>query len=558
MKLPRTCPGLPFLLSFLLLEGLSFGQSRLNFSCEDLFSLCTERQDNVSADPEYLGHYIGHDEPSLLFYSNVPGSGNNAQFKLVLPKDPIPFPTEPDPNESRGPTVWNFQLHPAFWLGMALCDTESYPIATHDCKADSDDNIFDDPDPNSARYIGRHPGSSFLELQFYPPGWIVGFSPTQYAASLHINEDIQMALGPNGPVQNNTACLNSVGQETTVFALLTLDGKSQAPADPLNDDPDKFAVIPGETFLMNPGDELLVTVRDTADGLRTTVEDLTTGQTGFMTASVANGYAQIVFDPGAPKCTSRPYAYHPMYATSGPHTRVPWAAHSYNVAFSDEIGHFNYCDVQNNSILPGLGACISSPVENEIDPGTGKHEADDQECVDAASSQFFGFPNQSLGGCVDSDVDFDGVPYHHAWPGSGKDPYDFRDLPTPILFTSAKFRPRGEGDREFRGYSQVAFEADLPAIEGSSCNRLTGEGCVNPPTGALFYPIYSIQNREGQCWWQFGGPDIPGTTDNFGGSSATEYETLLGSVYISGTSSNPGSRILFENYHRVLPDDPCR
>ena len=560
MKLPRICPGLPFVLSVLLLEGLSFGQSQLNFSCEDLFSLCTERQDNVSADPEYLGHYIGHDEPSLLFYSNVPGSGNYAQFKLVLPKDPVRFPTNahPDGSGDPRPTVWNFQLHPAFWFGMALCDTESYPIATHDCKADSDDNIFDDPDPNSARYIGRHPGSSFLELQFYPPGWVVGFTPTQYAASLHINEDIQMALGPNGPVQNNSDCLRTVGQETTVFALLTLDGKSQAPADPLSNDPNKFAVIPDETFLMNPGDELRVTVRDTADGLRTTVEDLTTGQTGFMTASIENGFAQIVFDPGAPRCTSRPYAYHPMYATSGPHTRVPWAAHSYNVAFSDEIGHFNYCDVQNNSILPGIGACLSSPVENEIDPGTGKHEADDQFCVDAASSRVFGFPNQPLGGCIDSDVDFDGVPYHHAWPGSGIDPYNFDDVPTPILFSSGKFRPRGKGDRELRNYSQVAFEADLPAIEGSSCNRVTGDGCVNPPAGALFYPIYSIKKREGQCWWQFGGGDIPGTTNNFGGGSATEYATLLGSVYISGTSTNPGSRILFENYHRILPNDPCR
>jgi hypothetical protein len=44
---------------------------------------------------------------------------------------------------------------------------------------------------------------------------------------------------------------------------------------------------------------LIVTVRDTEDGLLTMVQDLTTGQTGFMTASVANGFAQIAFDPEA-------------------------------------------------------------------------------------------------------------------------------------------------------------------------------------------------------------------------------------------------------------------
>src|SRR5215469_609848 len=68
------------------------------------------------------------------------------------------------------------------------------------------------------------------------------------------------------------------------------------------------------------------------------VKDVTTGQTGSMTASVANGFAQIVFDPTATTCKSRPYAYHPMYSTSSETTNVTWAAHTLNVAFSDEIG----------------------------------------------------------------------------------------------------------------------------------------------------------------------------------------------------------------------------
>jgi hypothetical protein len=556
----KSMPVIAVFLLPLLFVNRAQPQSRisgLTFSCEDPYSLCTEREYNRSYDPEYRGRYIGHDEPSLLFYSSVPGSGNYTQYQLVLPKDPAKFPSDANPAGTGGPTVWNFQLHPAFWFGMALCDTQSYPLATFDCPPDSDSNIFDDASPSSPKYIGRHPGTAFLELQFYPPGWgPIAVDLTHYAAALHINSFSVKPQGPNGELDNNIDCQNKVALEPTVFALLTLDGKSQAPADPLNNSPAKFASIPGKTLLMNPGDTLIVTIRDTPDGLRTSVQDLTTGQTGFMTASIANGFAQIKFDPGAPTCTSIPYAYHPMYATSSPHTRVPWAAHSYNVAFSDEIGHFNYCDLQDNSIAPGIGACLVSPVEKVVDPTTKTHEADDLVCVDTASSLFAISPGSlgPLGGCFDADVDFDGIPYHHAWPGSGEDPYRFSAVPTPIRFTSAKFPAAGGG---LQNFSQVAFEADIPAIEGGSCNRLTGAGCVNPPHGALFYPIYTTTERNGQCWWQFGGAGIPDTTNTFGGSSATEFKTLEPSVYIAGTGRNRGSIILFENYHQILTDNPC-
>src|SRR5438477_10248789 len=66
-----------------------------------------------------------------------------------------------------------------------------------------------------------------------------------------------------------------------------------------------------------------------------------------MTASVANGFAQVNYEPTAATCTETPYAFHPMYATSSEHTRAPCAAHSYNVAFSDEIGHWEFCNHAN-------------------------------------------------------------------------------------------------------------------------------------------------------------------------------------------------------------------
>lgn len=550
---------LPVLLSFtgvLLITSFALAQSqRINsFNCEDPYSLCAERQDNRSSDPQYKGKYIGHDEPALLFYSNVPGSGNNNVYKIRLPKDPATYPTDANPQGTGSPTVWNFQLHPAFWFGMAMCDTQSFPEFTNVCVPDTDANIFDSGDPSSPKYIGKHPGTAFMEMQFYPPGWVVSPDQTHYSAALNIDSFTLNPLGPKGPVPNNPSCLSQIGQEPVNFAMITVDGKAQAPADPLSNDPNRHAVIPGKTFLMNPGDTLIVTLKDTKDGFRVIVNDVTTGKTGSMTASIANGFAQVVYAPTATTCTSNPYAFHPMYATSGPHTRVPWTAHSFNVAFSDEIGHFNYCDVQDNSIFPGIGACVDSPVETEI-VDKSHHEIDDFVCVDTASSVPFG-ALQPLGGCVDSDQDFDGVPYHHAWAGSGTDPFGFSAVPQAIRLTSPKFRPAAGG--ALTDYTRVAFEADIPAVEAATtCNPATGAGCVNPPPGALFYPIYTTTKQAGQCWWQLGGGSIPGTVNNFGGSSATEYKELEGSVYETGTLSNPGSGIFFENFHQVLASNPC-
>ena len=46
--------------------------------------LCTD----VAESDEAFGTYVGHDEPSNLFYSNIPGSGNQMQWQLTLPTDP--------------------------------------------------------------------------------------------------------------------------------------------------------------------------------------------------------------------------------------------------------------------------------------------------------------------------------------------------------------------------------------------------------------------------------------------------------------------------------------
>ena len=95
---------------------------------------------------------------------------------------------------------------------------------------------------------------------------------------------------------------------------------------------------------MNSGDHLRVAITDTPNGVKITINDLSTGRSGSMTASPANGFANVKWDPNGTSCEAIPYAFHPMYSTSTPKTRVTWAAGSYNVAFDTEIGHFQFCD----------------------------------------------------------------------------------------------------------------------------------------------------------------------------------------------------------------------
>ena len=154
--------------------------------------------------------YVGHDEPSLLFYSNVPGAGNSMVYRLRLPKDP---PQKPKQDGTGG--TFNFQLHPAFWFGMALCDTESAPNFSKACEANTDANIFDSATTTDAHYIGKHPGTAFVELQFYPPGWVQWLEgnscdPELWCAAMAI---FSLSTSQNTTDVQNADCLNSVGVE---------------------------------------------------------------------------------------------------------------------------------------------------------------------------------------------------------------------------------------------------------------------------------------------------------------------------------------------------------
>ena len=470
---------------------------------------------------------MGHDEPALLYYSSTPGSGNQMRYTLTLPSDPPPTPL------TNGKS-FNFQLHPAFWFGMAMCDTQSYPNTVSTCTPDSDSNITDP---------AHHAGTAFMEMQFYPPGWApwpagVSCDATQWCAALNIDS---LSENPVAGTQLNPTCANIAGTEYVNFAFITKNGVPVALPNPVQSTNATFTPDPTNVLFMNSGDTLQVTMHDTASGLQIDINDQTSGQSGTMTASAANGFGQVQFAPSpSTTCTNLPYDFHPMYSTSSEQTNVPWAAHSYNIAFSDEIGHFDYCN-GTTTITPG-GACSGANQEGSAGDQE-PHDADDTSCFPTTSSTLV-----LVSGCTATNTGFDGVPYQNVWPDGNTTLH-----PTSILFTSPLMGATYSAD-----YDRIGFEANLPDTEGT-CNRVTGAGCTSIPTTddgtpAAFYPFFTKGQYQGRCFWTLGN-DIPGLTqDDF--NKNAQYGSLLPLTIL--TYGGGGATVQrYEDFRQVLSLNPC-
>jgi hypothetical protein len=551
----------------------SSGDSR---TCKIVLPLCTDPGEPINDLAG--GPYVGHDEPSILFYDHRHGSGNDVTYNIRLPKDPTTMPTQ----DSANGVYWAFTQRAAYWFGMIMCDTQSAPeFQQKTCKRDSDSNIFTSTDPNSPHYIGKAPGNAYMELQFYPPGWVPQFTGfdcpgTKWCVTMTIDS---LNIDQNNGVSNNAACGGSVGLEPVNWAYLTFNGKPHAPPDPISliNNPDTGNPNPNTDLQMNGGDRLQLHMFDTPQGFKVVLNDRTIHKTGSMTASAANGFEQVLFQPSSNTCNEAPYSFHPEFDTSTKDTRSSWADHTYNVAGSDEIGHFEYCD----QVTSDFGCAESS-----TDPSGPSEPDEDFPCFPASFSSLV-----QVSGClaIFGDLDFDGPAYTTAgWAGNSTAAHDAAFDPEPIQFTTPTIRGHDP-------FSQVAFEADTPSFE-AECNVDTGVGCTGQPVEAQFYPIYTAghligggsfgpgpggpgpgpggpgpgpggpgpgpgpggpggpHGPGGPCVWQFGGPNYTGTTNTFGGTADAEYGTPFASVF-----PDPGPRadVAFTTVHRDLNGNPC-
>ncbi len=370
---------------------------------------------------------------------------------------------------------------------MTLCDTESAPEFTKTCTPDSDKNDLTGTNPKAANYIGKHPGNAFMELQFYPPGYVeqfegFGCTATQYCAAMTIDSrtvDQNHGDSSGAAIENTDDCNNYIlgGGEPINWAYITRSGRSQAPANPLFTgtfaNPHFAAVNPDPTkdLMMNPGDRILIHMHDTPAGLQINLVDLSTGQTGSMTASIANGFGHILYTPTSSTCQEAPYAFHPEYSTANTRGNT-WSVHTYNIAMSDEIGHFENC--------LELDATFNCAVPGSQDAGGVDEDDGNNFCVPGEDSTLV-----KIDGCFSDDLDWDGQSYQADWPGTNPKPSADRALhPTPVLFSSP-VTSRG------RNYPTIAFETDLPNLEAAQdnppfCDRSTGANCVNPRRGLKF------------------------------------------------------------------------
>ena len=468
-------------------------------------------------------------------------------WTLTLGRDPKAAPTDANPGQDV--SNW-FELSPAPWFSMALCDPNSYPLTN--CTPESDSNA------PTCRYatctFGAGGGSAFMEMQFYPPGEppfadSISCDDTHWCAALTI-DSAECTAG-------FTFC-NAVCPEPINFGFIQRNGVPTGPPSP--QDSDTSTVTPNkETLLMNPGDKVTFHMWDApapggGSAFEVAMDDLTTHQSGVMQASAANGFMTT----SSADCSGTPFNFQPEYNTAKIGNINPWGAIQTDISTEFETGHWEACtslsdQLPVNPIDPNDGSPVynqcAGPYENAGPPDVNTPEVGEAVCYlagathpgfDTASSST---PPDRMTGCQDNifqngDLDFDGTPYWKEWPTGAS--------PTSLFPSSfVESFPTTNGAQ----YPQFYIQTDL-ALSEQACggNTLTTAppgtqslaGCTVPPPGpGKFYPYWSMAQSGGTCSLLFGNV----STGNTFGKDA-QYGTVQFAKYgypqfISKSYNNP-------------------
>ena len=475
------------------------------------------------------GIYIGHDEPDMTFLSSRAGSGNNVTWSETLPTDPSASPTITDPGHDV--SHW-FELSPAPWYSMMMCDPYSYPQLP--CAPESDKNApsctlaFNCP---TNAYPGA--GSAVMELQFYPPGNApfvdnTSCSGTAWCAALTID---------SLECTDQYATCQPACEEPINFAFLQSDGIPTGPAGPGDSDFDT-SVPNGSTLLMNPGDKITVHMFDAPapavsgalggnDAFEAVVDDLTQGTSGYMQASAANGFQYVDMN-----CDVGLANYQPEYNTAEKANINPWAALQTDISTEYETGHFEPCSSLSGEITNPFdpndtgGTYTTCSGAYEGTSPTEGAETSDAICYpandphtgwDGAGTTAAGAP---IANCQDNyyqngDLDFDGTPYRTEWPTGAS--------PTRLYPSSfVESLPTTNGKQ----YDRSFFQTDIALSESTCAISSSGvvSGCSVPPSGpevdtpsqTAFYPYWSEVDTHGTCSIEFGNVSTGAGVNDFG------------------------------------------
>jgi len=256
---------------------------------------------------------------------------------------------------------------------------------------------------------------------------------------------------------------------------------------------------------MNPGDKITVRLFDAkipgGHALEAQEIDHTTGQSGFMIASAANGFKNT----NPVTCVGHPFNFQPEYSTAKAANIIPWGIGPYMINNEFEIGHFEPCTgVSGIAHTPLNGVpdlyytTCRGPFERPTDSAD-IFEPDDSPCYRAGDTHGGQAPPNLVTGCdvffnAVGDLDFDGTSYRSDWPNSTT----AERHPTPFL----QQQPTS-GRRQYRHFQ---FMTDVSASElNTNCDLISGAGCVLPPQGpGSFYPFFTLARVNGFCVWEFG------------------------------------------------------
>jgi hypothetical protein len=472
------------------------------------------------------GHFLGHDQPSVRFLSSLKGSGRNFEITEKLPQDPAAAPTVATPGSD---VTHFFELSNAPWISTVVCDPDSAPLLP--CTPGSDTNA------RQGSYPGA--GSAFVELQFYPPGFApvtdgISCDNTHWCSALTV-DSLECAGDGTGPCNNK--CVEPVN-----FAFIQTDGVPTGPPNPQDADSATFTPT-AKTLLMNPGDSITIRMFDATitggSALEAVETDHTTGQSGFMIASGANGFMQT--NPFT--CDGSKFNFQPEFNTAKESNYLPWGVGPYLINDAYETGHFVACTSVTGSGKITIGTVKDTYYKNCTGPytkndGTSSFEPDQAPCFKSGDSHAgLGAAKDSITGCgvflnAIADGDFDGSSYWPDWPDAlsvnKNNPF-----PTPFV----QQEPSTTGGKHF---GSIQFMTDSSVLQTTAkCNLTSGSDCVLPPAGAgNFYPYFTLARVNKQCVWEFGNMQ---NGNSFGGDK--QYGSVgTGTVgaFASKVQTSPG------------------
>ncbi|HUC59494.1 MAG TPA: hypothetical protein VMA95_18975 [Streptosporangiaceae bacterium] len=469
------------------------------------------------------GHVITHDQPSVRFVSNLAGSGRNFKLTEKLPADPASAPAVAHPGSDV--THW-FELSVAPWISTVACDPESAPLLP--CTPGSDANA-----PHGS-YAGA--GSAFVEVQFYPPGFApigdsISCDNAHWCSALTI-DSLECSGDGTGSCSNDCP-------EPVNFAFIQTNGVPAGPPSPQLADSATFKPD-SKTLLMNPGDSITVRLFNATikggNAIEVVETDHTTGQSGFMIASGANGF----MDTNPFTCAGTKFNFQPEYNTARAANYLPWGVGTEMFNDGYAIGHFEPCTKVTGTASVTVGKVKDTYYKNCEGPyQTAKNSAEPNQapCFKSGDTHSGLAAKNLVTGCgvfmnAIGDLAYNGSSYRADWPdsitASAKNPF-----PTP-------FEQQQPTTTDGKLFSSIEFSSDASTTElGSKCSLTTGKGCVLPPSGpGHFYPYFTLAKVAGTCVWEFGNMangSVFGADKQYGSVGSGTAGAFAGRVF-----TNPG------------------